>query len=247
MKIPLKVLSLISAVSFQSQLSSAQGMLKGKISDFDSGPAQIVSFDRFSGTDKTWGSVNREGKFTLALESDFLEKARKMAEEAEKTAPDGFRINFRTVAETFACTYEEVDTEGGEIIVSGLPELSITDENGNLSNGILYAASSQDIATWLYTYGDGLTSPGYYLQFYFLEGPAIAKGDCQLEIFTGNDEESYQEITSIDLDLLEGWNIIKYEIGEVFTTSTGKTYPSKLSISRLDKLPDDLLWFAMKD
>lgn len=247
MKISFKILCSILILLSKNFPTSAQGELKGKISDYNSVPAQIVSFDRFSGTSHTWSDVNAAGEFSIVLEPDFLDKVRKIAEEAEKKAPDGFKISFRTVAETFTCTYEEVDTEGGGTIVSGLPELSITDESGNPSNGILYAASSQDIATWLYTYGDGLTSPGYYLQFYFLEGPAKAKGDCLLETFTGNEDESYEEITSIDLDLQEGWNIIKYEIAEVFTTSQGKTYPSKLSISRLESLPTDLFWFAVKD
>jgi hypothetical protein len=247
MKISIKILCSILILLSQTSRTFAQGELKGKISDYNSGPAQIVSFDRFSGTSHTWSDVNSAGEFSIFLEHDFLNKVKKMAEEAEKKAPDGFKISFRTVAETFACTYEEVGSEGGDVVVSGLPELSITDENGNPSNGILYAASSQDIATWLYTYGDGLTNPGYYLQFYYLDGPAKAKGDCLLETFTGNEDESYEEITSIDLDLQEGWNIIKYEIEAVFTTSEGKVYPSRLTISRLDKLPDDLQWFAVKD
>lgn len=247
MKIQLKVLFSIFFILFQYQPLLAQDELRGKIFGYDSGPSQIVSFDRFSGTDQTWAEINSAGEFTIILEPNFLEKVRKIAEEAQKTAPDGFRISFRTVAETFACSYEEVTTEGGETIVSGLPELSILDDSGNPSNGILYAASSQDIASWLYTYGDGLISPGYYLQFYYLDGQAKAKGDCLLEIFTGNEDESYEETTRIDLDLDAGWNIIKYEIVEVFTTSTGKVYPSNMSLSRLKSLPGDLFWFAVKD
>lgn len=247
MKIQVKVLFsiLFSLLLFQS--IQAQKVLSGRISEYKDGPSQIVSSDPFSGDTQTWAEINSAGEFRIELEPDFLEKVRMMAKEAEKNAPSGFRINFKKVSETFACTYEKVATEGGDVIVSGLPELSITDESGNPANGILYAASSHDIATWLYTYGDGLTSPGYYLQFYFLEGSAKAKGDCLLETFTGNEDESYEEITSIDLDLQEGWNIIKYEIAEVFTTSHGKTYPSKLSLTRLESLPNDLFWFAVKD
>lgn len=247
MKIPARFLFTVFILLCQNPMTFAQEELKGKISGYDAGPAQIISFDRFSGTSHTWSEVNSAGEFRIILEPDFLNKVRKLAEEAEKSAPDGFKISFRTVAETFACSYEEVETEGGETVVSGLPELSITDENGNPSNGILYAASSEDIATWLYTYGEGLTSPGYYLQFYYLNGPAKAKGDCLLEIFTGNEEESFEEATSIDLDMEAGWNIIKYEIAEVFSAKDGKTYPSRLSLSRLDKLPDDLNWFAVMD
>ncbi len=247
MKINRKLLFSALFLFSQNLLLQAQNEVRGKITDYDSGTAQIVSFDRFSGTTQTWSEVNSAGEFSLILEADFLGKVRKLAEEAEKKAPSGFRISFRTVAETFACTYDEVETDGGGTIVSGLPELSITDEMGNPANGILYAASSAEIANWLFNYGEGALSPGYYIQFYFLEGAAKAKGDCLLETFTGEGDESFEEVNSIDLELQAGWNIIRYGIDEVFNSSTGKIYPSKMTITRLETLPDDLKWIAVKD
>lgn len=225
----------------------AQSELRGKISEYSVGPSQILSFDPFSGSNQSWAEISSSGEFNLVLEPDFLDKVRKMAAEAEKSSPDGFRISFKTVAETFACTYEEVATEGGETVVSGLPELTVADEMQNPSNGILYAVSSQEMADWLYSYGEGTIGPGYYLQFYFLEGAAKAKGDCLLEVFTGEGDEFFEEITKIDLDLKAGWNIIRYGIDEVFTSSSGKVFPSNMFVTRLESLPNDLKWIAVKD
>lgn len=234
-------------VLFQIQSVYAQQVLHGKISNYTNGPSQIESFDRFSGNSQKWGEVNEEGKFSIILENNFLEKARKLAEDAQKNAPNGFTVGFKKVSETFACAFEEVETEGGDIVVSGVPELSLMDEMGNPSNGILYASSSLDIARWLFTYRDENVSPGYYLEFYYLEGPAKANGECILETYTGNDEEKYEEVTRIDLELQAGWNIIRYGIDEVFTSSTGKVYPLKLTVSRLESLPEDLLWFVVNE
>jgi hypothetical protein len=232
---------------FQVHLANSQQVLRGKISNYTSGLSQIESFDRFSAISQTWGEVNEEGEFSIILEDDFLEKAREMAEEAQGNAPKGFTVSFKTVSETFACPFEEVETEVGDIAVSGLPELTLMDEMGNPSNGILYAASSSDIARWLFTYRDVNASPGYYLEFYYLEGPAIVKRDCLLETYTGAGEEVFEESTGIDLELQTGWNIIRYGIDEVFTSSNGKVFPLKLTVTRLESLPDDLKWFAVKE
>lgn len=247
MKIKFTFLGSFLFVLFQIQSVYAQQVLHGKISNYTNGPSQIESFDRFSAISQTWGEVDEEGDFSIILEDNFLGNARKMAEEAQENAPKGFTISFKKVSETFACPFEEVETEGGDVEVSGIPELTLMDEMGNPTNGILYAASSLEIARWLFTYGDENVSPGYHLEFYFLEGPAKAKGVCELETFTGNEEENFVEITKIDLELQAGWNIIRYGIDEVFTSSSGKVFPSKLTVSRLEKLPEDLLWFAVKE
>lgn len=232
---------------FQIQLANAQQELRGKISNYSDGPSQIESFDRFSAISQTWGEVNEEGDFSIILEDNFLEKARGIAEEAQGNAPKGFTVSFKTVSESFACPFEEVETKVGDIVVSGLPELTLMDEMGNPTNGILYAVSSSDIARWLFTYRDVNASPGYYLEFYYLEGPATVKRECLLETYTGAGEEVFEESTCIDLELQAGWNIIRYGIDEVFTSSAGKVFPLKLSVTRLETLPGDLMWFAVKE
>jgi hypothetical protein len=232
---------------FISQQVSAQQELRGKISNYSGAVSPIESFDRFSAISTKWGEVNAEGDFSIILEDNFLEKAREMAVEAQKNAPQGFTLKFKTVAETFSCAFEEMPTEGGETVVSRIPELTLLDEMGNPANGILYAASSLEIADWLFSYQEKNVVTGYYLEFYFLEGPATAKGKCLLETYTGAGEEVFEESTTIDLELQAGWNIIRYGIDEVFTSSSGKAFPLEFTISRLESLPEGLMWFAVKD
>jgi hypothetical protein len=245
MKIKFSLLCSFLAILFQVPLTNGQQVLHGKISKYTDGPSQIESFDRFTATSQTWGEVNEEGGFSIILEDNFLEKAREMAKESQGNASKGFTVSFKTVSEIFACPFEEVETEVGDISVSGLPELTLMDENGNPSNGILYAASSLELARWLFTYREENVIPGYYLEFYYLEGPAIVKSECLLETYTGVGEEVFEESTSIALELQAGWNIIRYGIEEVFTSSNGKAFPLKLTVTRLEKLPEDLMWFAV--
>lgn len=83
------------------------------------------------------------------------------------------------------------------------------------------------------------------MEFFFLEAPAKITGICQLKTYTGHAEESYEEVSSIDLDLEAGWNIIRYGIDQVFTSETGQVYASNFSITKLDSLPEDVSWFSI--
>jgi hypothetical protein len=244
----IKIISILNvfALLFQIEIAQAQNALKGNLNNYTDGAGKIVSHDMISGNMHEWGSIDPSGKFSINLPGNFMESLKIMAEEAQKNAPSGFRMQFKTVEDTFVCQYDPVDTEGGETIVAGMPELSIGDQNGDPVNGILYAVSNPEIAYWLFNYGDGDISPGYYLQFYFVEAAAKAKGDCLLEIYTGNGEEFYEESIVIDLNLKEGWNIIRYGFEDVFTSSSGKVFPSKMTTTRLESLPEDLIWVQIK-
>ena len=111
----------------------------------------------------------------------------------------------------------------------------------------MYAVSSPEIAWWLQSYGHKGISPGYYLRWIYLEAPASVTGECKVPTYTGNDEEMYEDTTLFDVQLEKGWNVVKYEIAEIFTSQSGKTYPSKTLVSKLQAVPDDLQWQAIGD
>jgi hypothetical protein len=50
----------------------------------------------------------------------------------------------------------------------------------------------------------------------------------------------YNNTTIIEMEMEKGWNLLKYEIAEVFTFSAGKTYPAITRVSSLAGIPDDV-------
>jgi len=49
-----------------------------------------------------------------------------------------------------------------------------------------------------------------------------------------------------NLDLKEGWNLIRFETNEVFTDEGGYTYPVSMNITTVDGNSDDIKWFLKK-
>lgn len=224
----------------------AQNSIQGKVNNWTNGESIIAYFGMFNGEMIQLGSINTGGDFRIPLDPDYFNTFKKTAEKEADEAPPGWTMSYNTITTTFSCMFEEsIATQNGDAILTGLPELIITDKTGQTEHGILYAVSSPDVARWLRSYGEESISPGYYLRWIFSEGPATAAGKCIVPTYTGNGDEMYNDTTVIEVEMEKGWNLMKYEIAEIFTSQTGKTYTSKTKLSRLATLPDDVQWVAI--
>ncbi len=244
----------------------AQNSISGTIDNYTNNEGALTFYDFITGGQTAFGTIDNEGGFNIPLKEDFLEVMLSNAKKAQEKAPSGREIMFKTVATTFICDFnnesieylddgtEKVTYVGsnkkneivyvkGEAIISGIPDLNLTDKKKVSS--ILYAVSEPKIANWLYTYGQDELVKGYYLQWYFVENEASAVGECVIPTYTGNGDENYSNATVVNLQLQKGWNIIKYNISEVFIAENGKTYASKTEISRLADLPDEVKWIRV--
>ncbi|MCM4161346.1 hypothetical protein FHG64_08470 [Antarcticibacterium flavum] len=226
--------------------TAAQSSLQGNVTNWTQGESLIVYFGMFNDEMTKIGTISEDGTMNIPLDPDYLNSFREIAEKEAANAPQGWSMSYKTLATTFPCLNEEsAVTINGEAIVSGLPQLFLTDPSGFTELGILYAASSIEVATWLKSYGMESVIPGYYLEWLFMEEEGFANGKCVTPTYTGNDSESYEDTYLVDVKLQKGWNMIKYEITDVFTSKTGKTYPSKTLVSRVENLPEDIQWLAI--
>lgn len=224
----------------------AQTSVQGIVNNWTQEEAVVAYSGMFNGEMTTMGTISPDGTLKIPLDPDYFTSIKKLAEKEAAEAPEGWSMSYRTIASTFSCMYEEnITTSNGEAIVTGLPELLITDKSGQTEYGYLYAVSSPTVAWWLKSYGEKEISPGYYLRWIYIESPASATGECKIPNYTGNGEEMYEDTMLFDVQLEKGWNVVKYEIAEIFTSQTGKTYPSKTLVSRLPEVPDDLQWHAL--
>ena len=256
------VLALGSIMSFGC---IAQNSIAGTIANYKNGEGLVTSFDMITRDPIVLGNIDKDGKFTIPLDENYLAAIKGKAKSAQEKAPEGWQINFKTVATTFGCDFDnesieyldddtekityigsskknEIIHENGEAIVTGIPDPNLTDKDGKTVHSVLYAVSQPEIAKWLYSYGQDNAVKGYYLQWYFVEDSATAKGECVVPTYTGIDEENYNHVTITNLELQKGWNIIKYNITEVFTDAIGKIVPSKIEITSIAEVPADVLW-----
>ncbi|WP_111309956.1 hypothetical protein [Confluentibacter sediminis] len=222
----------------------AQEFIEGTISNYTADGGSLVSYDMISKGTIEIGTIDQEGHFKIPLNENYLATIKEKAENTKE--PEGWEIEFKTVATTFECSGLYVEYDNGEVQVAGIPELQVTVKDEEWDESVMFAVSNPDIANWLYSYGEKNSAKGYYLQWFFLEEEASAKAECTMPTYTGNDDENYNNVTILNLKLQKGWNIIKYDITEVFTDTNGKIIPSKTEIISIDSLPDDVQWVVVK-
>lgn len=237
--------AIVVAISVLFSLTcQAQEAITGTISNYTGGERFIVSYDMISKETLPIATINEKGDFKIPLDENYLTTIKQKAEKAK--APEGWEIEFQTVATTFTCSGSMVEYENGEALIAGMPALEVTIKDTEWDGSVLYAVSNPDIANWLYSYGEKTSARGYYLQWFFVEEEASARAECTMPTYTGNEGENYNDVTIINLKLQKGWNIIKYNIAEVFTDVNGKIIPSKTEISRIDRIPDDIQWVVVQ-
>jgi hypothetical protein len=234
------ILILLYLTSFE--ISIAQQALGGKIIDYADGKGLIISHDIVTGEKYTWGTIDNEGMISIPLSDNFLDEIKKMAAKAQKKAPKGFTLKLPTVENTFTCRYPDIEFENSKSLLSGLPDLILSDKKRKAENGRIYAVNNPLIANWLHRDQKGDIGLGYYLMFYFAEEKASAKGTCMTATYTSLGNENYDKFTLFDLELEKGWNIVQFEIEEVFESRNGGIFPEVIKVTKLKKLPEDLTW-----
>lgn len=156
-------------------------------------------------------------------------------------------MSFKTIGDSFACSDFDnpLEYNNQDAIVTGVPQLSVMSNDRNTEYGYLFMVSDESIAKWLYSYGDDNPIIGYYINWIYVEKDATVSGICKMLTYTGNGEESYDDTKTYNLNLEEGWNMVKYEITDVFNSISGKVLPLKTTVSVIQFLPEDLQWVVI--
>ena len=243
--------------------------ISGTIANYDCDECTITENSFFTGAKTTIGTIDKNGNFTIPLDPDYFNTGKNRMAEMEKNMPRGGEIRYHRVNTIFKCNDEafgvknttetindsisvmryplygennQATFNNGETIISKLPLLYLTDQQGN-SKSLLFAASTLHLAEKMY-HGFGDVTQGYYLELIFVESEATVNGACVIPM-GANIGEEFTNTTITDVELQKGWNIIKHDITEVFTPSVGKIQASMTKISAISELPKDVKWFAI--
>jgi len=240
-------------------------VISGTISNYEGEKGTITENNFWTGEKTTIGTIDKDGNFTIPLDQDYFNTVKKKMNVEEENMPKGGEIRYHRVNTVFTCgsegfgykntiensndstsviTYPRYNENNqatftnGETIISKLPVLYVTDNQGN-SHSLLYAASTPALAT---SSDFGVFEKGFYLEWIFVEQHSKVTGECA--ILTGSDNEvDFVSTTTTNIELQKGWNIIKYTISEVLTSSEGE---AMAKISTISELPNDLKWYAVK-
>lgn len=240
------ILTLMAAALVGNAIYS-QGAITGTIPNWSNGSGEVALV--MMGPPKVLGTFDDQGRLEIPLPPDFLAQSIKEVEEANASASGGWKASLPTVAERYACSQGEwdINTSGADQPISGFPAMGgfdLVSMEREERLGYLMAASSREFAEGMEPYN---FKPGYFLEWHFVEEPASVKGSCSSDAYAMNVEELYTATMEYDLDFKKGWNIVKYEILEVFTDREGNSYPMKEKYTVLDEMPADVQFIYLPE
>jgi hypothetical protein len=238
------ILTLMAATLIGNALS-AQGAITGTIPNWSNGSGEVALV--MMGPPKVLGTFDDQGRLEIPLPPDFLAQARQEVEEANASASGGWKASLPTLGDRYSCTGGDLEVTGGAQAISGFPAMGgfdLVSMEREERFGYLMAASSREFAEGMEPYK---FKPGYFLEWHFVEEPASVKGTCSSEAYAMNVEELYTATMEYDLDFKKGWNIVKYEIMEVFTDREGNSYPMKEKYSVLGEMPADVQFIFLPE
>ncbi len=231
------VCTLLLSLVFASTMG--QEMIQDKISDYSDGPGVIVTG---FGTPLEIGAIEADGSFSIPLKDDFKKYIQESLEAQNQSSSD-WKTSLPTLERAFGDCNGNVVYQGGqqtmiEITTGGMFTV------GNMEEQKLYGtmmfASSEEFADAFMAFGQFKSIPGYQLTWYYFDEEASVQGTCEMESYTQSMDQKYVQTTSYDLNFKTGWNIVKYEVHEIFTDDTGKKYEQKSSYATLGEIPDDV-------
>lgn len=239
MKNAIYIFLLITSVICTSQ---AQGILKGKVDNYEGPETSILSIDMMSNSFDQIGTMSADGTFEILLAENYIEATSTSEEEKEAMAKKGFKESKNTVKSSFEC-YDKLIYEAGETQVAGLPVFrAVANIQEQKMYGYLHSGSSAEFIEGFLSFGQKNMSKGYHVNWFYSEGEATAKGECSVENFTYVEDESFMRIMKYDISLKKGWNIVIYEVEKVFESADGKVYDAVAREYVVDELPDDVQW-----
>jgi hypothetical protein len=196
------------------------------------------------------GSVETDGTFSIPLKEDYLTQVKMHMEENNKGSSADWRSSLTRLNQAFGCSSGSLEIENGDQPVTGISTMGMF-ALGSMEEEKLYgyviATSSDAFAKSIMNLMNYQFEPGYFVDWHYVEEAATIKGSCSLESYTLNQEELYGITQEYDLEFKPGWNVVQYEVREVFRDRDGKTYPSNERYSTLDKPPSDMKYVFIPD
>nr|WP_297785563.1 hypothetical protein [uncultured Allomuricauda sp.] len=238
---------LVLGVILMTQTIKAQQDFEGTITDWNAGTGDIITGMM---QPKVIGSVDDSGNFKIPLHPNFLDDVKKEIEEENKKDNDGWTASLMTVDKLFSCFGDSLMVENGNQPISKLSQMGafmLVNMSEKKRLGYFLAVNSAEFAESLMNIGSYTYTPGYYVDWYFVDEQGSVKGNCTQEAYALNQEEVYEKNTIYNLEFKEGWNVVKYEIKKVFKDKDGKTYPQEIEYTTLPEIPKNITYSFMRD
>lgn len=239
--------SLCSAFALLTiNLILAQTSVTGTISGWEHGSADIVTGMQ---SPIAIGTVMDDGSLTLNLTPEFSEQTMKGIDEFNKNSEE-WKASVMTLERAFACYGDSLEVTNGNVPIIKLSNFGgydLADLNEKKIFGSFMVVNNKEFAQAYRSYGQYNDTPGYFLDWFYFAEPSSVIGACTTESYAVNQEETYTATTEYQLDFKAGWNLVQYEVTDIFTDKEGLTYALKINYKTLGKLPEGVQYIYFED
>lgn len=240
-KLACTLLFLLSVLTIFSE-SKAQGVFEGTIQNYDKSAASVaagmmVPFEI--------GKVDEDGSFSIPLNDDFITNMKNSVEQDNENA-DGWSTQLLTTGRVFRCSNGDVEITNEDLPIINLSSngsYSIADIEQETFYGYFMATSSGDFTQAFNSFGQMDAALGYYLDWFYFEEPVSVTGSCEVETYAKNQEDMYVMRTSYDMDFEAGWNLVKYEVTDIYEDPDGTNTPLATGYSTIDSIPEEVIYY----
>lgn len=193
------------------------------------------------------GQVDPAGKVRIPLPADYTQQTIEETK-AQNAANSEWEASMRTAGEAWGCDTGELEVSNGDkfaVNLSTMGSFMIGSMEKDVGYGVLVVANSREFAERYDPFSGDMT-PGWYMDWVHAETEITISGECE-ELPLSLPETSLERVTSYQIKLAPGWNLLKHEIEEVYEDEIGRVWPTRSSYSTLESLPDDTEFVFVSD
>ncbi len=193
------------------------------------------------------GTIDSKGHLEILLPDDFNNLTASAFAKADSSETLGYALEIPNAQETFANT-------DGLVFDGATVELALAGKNYGFQVfqrseyvTTIYPTTSAEFIKQVITPSVNKAITGTYYYFIYSEKPVGIKGNNSTQqLFSNENDESYDLSTVYEVSIKPGWNTLKHEVKEI-TSSTDAKYSasSRVLISTVHDLPEPMLWVSL--
>lgn len=221
---------------------NAQDVFEGTINNYEKPSSKILTGMMMP---FEIGTVDQNGTFSIPLDEDFLNVLEESIEKENQNS-NGWSTSMLTTGRMFSCSDGDVEVTNTELPIANLStngSYMIGNPEEEVDHGYFMATSSSEFTEAVKSFGQSDAVPGYYLDWYYFEEPFSVSGSCEVKTYAMNQEDLYMQTTTYNLDFKEGWNLVKFEISDIYEDPDGTNPPMEMSYSTINDIPAEVVYY----
>ena len=190
------------------------------------------------------GEIADNGTFKIELPQDY-DVITLNAFDAYNSSPAAeYNLEFTSALDSFP-NASELDFIGKEELIAYAGKFFRFEVLSPEKTHYIFSGSSKNFVDYAVGKSDAKPEIGYHYYYIYAKGPISIIGKQVSEnLFEDGTNEIYSRIDSYQLDIHEGWNLIKYEVFSLENSSTGKTAITETQVSTEDLITTKMMWLV---